>query len=69
MTQKLPILAPDHQLYTDAVDAMQRYHKAQASARPGDEIERLRQIAESQFRAVNEYQLRAMGRHSSGFIN
>ncbi len=25
MTEKLPILAPDHQLYTDAVDAMNRY--------------------------------------------
>lgn len=69
MTEKLPILAPAHQLYTDAVDAMKRYHEAQASARPGDEIERLRQIAESQFRAVNEYQLRAMCRHSSGSMN
>ncbi|MCO7514767.1 hypothetical protein NJF44_21375 [Pseudomonas guariconensis] len=64
----MPILAPDHQLYS-AVDAMKRYHEAQASARPGNEIERLRQIAESHLRAVNEYQFRAMGRHSSGSIN
>ncbi|QQZ36369.1 hypothetical protein [Pseudomonas sp. SK2] len=69
MTQKLPVLDADHQMYTDAVDAMKRYHEAQASARPEQEIERLRQIAESQFRAVNEYQLRAMGRHYSSLIN
>ncbi|RII74354.1 hypothetical protein D0894_27285 [Pseudomonas monteilii] len=69
MIQKLPILDPDHQLYTDAVDAMKRYHETQALARPGDEIEQLRQIAESQFRAVNEYQLRAMGCQSPGTIN
>ncbi|ORL50918.1 hypothetical protein [Pseudomonas putida] len=69
MTQKLPVLDADHQMYTDAVDAMKRYHEAQASARPEQEIERLRQIAEAQFRAVNESQLRAMGRHSPGTIN
>lgn len=35
MTQKLPILAPDHQQYTDAVDAMKRYHEAQLRLDPG----------------------------------
>jgi len=43
MTKKLPMLDSEHQLYTDAVDAMKRYHEAQASARPEQEIERLRQ--------------------------
>ncbi|WP_426429063.1 hypothetical protein [Pseudomonas palmensis] len=60
MTQKTPVLYPDHPMYTDAVDAMRRYHEAQASGRPAEELERLRQIAESQFRAVNEFQLRSI---------
>ncbi len=48
-------------MYTDAVDAMRRYHEAQISGRTTEEIERLRLIAESQFQAVNEYQLKALG--------
>jgi hypothetical protein len=49
-------------MYTNAVDAMKRYHEAQASGEPVEEVERLRLIAESQFQAVNDYQLRALGR-------
>jgi len=51
-------------MYTDAVDAMKQYHEAQASGCPAAEIERLRQIAESQFEAVSEYQLQALSGHS-----
>ncbi|MFZ4964801.1 hypothetical protein ACL9RJ_11065 [Pseudomonas sp. Mn2068] len=64
MTQKTPALYPDHPMYTDAVDAMKQYHEAQVSGCPSEEVERLRQIAESQLQAVNEYQLRALGCHS-----
>jgi len=47
-------------MYTDAVEAMKQYHEAQASGHPAEEIERLRLIAEAQFQALNEYQLRAL---------
>ncbi|MNR55735.1 hypothetical protein D3C85_1761680 [compost metagenome] len=48
-------------MYTDAVDALRRYHEAQGAGRPADEVERLRLIAESQFQAVTDYQLKALG--------
>ena len=54
-------LYPDHPMYTDAVEAMKQYHDAKASGSSIEEVERLRQIAESQFRALNEYQLKALG--------
>lgn len=57
----MPVLYPNHPMYVNAVEAMKRYHEAQASGSSPEEIERLRQIAESQFRAVNEYQLKALG--------
>ncbi|MNM53672.1 hypothetical protein D3C76_1632190 [compost metagenome] len=61
MKCKSPILYPDHPMYTDAVDALRRYHEAQGAGRPADEVERLRLIAESQFQAVTDYQLKALG--------
>ncbi|MCE0966333.1 MULTISPECIES: hypothetical protein [Pseudomonas] len=61
MKCKPPILFPDHPMYTDAVDAMKRYHEAQASGESAEEVERLRLIAESQFQAVTDYQLKALG--------
>lgn len=64
MTKKMPALLPDHPMYTDAVDAIKQYHEAQASGSSAEEVERLRQIAESQFRAVSEYQLNALGYQS-----
>ncbi|WP_100634213.1 hypothetical protein [Pseudomonas qingdaonensis] len=64
MTKRESVLYPDHPMYHDAVEAMKQYHEAQARGCPFEEIERLRQIAETQFRAVNEYQLRALGCHS-----
>ncbi|MBC3421948.1 hypothetical protein [Pseudomonas sp. RW3S2] len=63
MAKKAPPLYPDHPMYTDAVDAMRRYHSAVASGSSSEEIERLRQIAESQFQALNDYQLDALASH------
>ncbi|WP_256819753.1 hypothetical protein [Pseudomonas putida] len=54
-------LYPDHAMYTDAVQALKRYHEAQASGEPAVKVERLRLIAESQFQAVNDYQLKNLG--------
>ncbi len=64
MKCKPPILYPDHPMYTDAVDALRRYQEAQASGEPAEEVERLRLIAESQFQAVTDYQLKALGGHA-----
>mgnify|MGYP007062638283 len=49
-------------MYTDAVEAMKRYHQAQADGASPLEIERLRLIAEAQFQAVTDYQLKVLGR-------
>ncbi|MDD2062933.1 MULTISPECIES: hypothetical protein [unclassified Pseudomonas] len=62
MSNVPPLLFPDHSMYTDAVEALKRYHQAQADGASPLEIERLRMIAESQFQAVSEYQLKALGR-------
>lgn len=62
MTDKPPPLLPDHPMYGDAVAAMKRYHEAQAAGESAEKVERLRLIAESQFQAVTDYQLRALGR-------
>lgn len=61
MTRKSPVLLPDHPMYTDAMDALKRYQEAKASGSSADEVERLRQIAESQFQAVTDYQLKSLG--------
>ncbi|MCE0969422.1 hypothetical protein [Pseudomonas sp. NMI4491_12] len=55
------VLPPDHPMYADAVEAMKRYHQAQASGVSGAELERLRLLAEHSFEAVTDYQLRALG--------
>lgn len=55
------VLLPDHPMYTDAVEAMKRYHQAQTEGIIGAELERLRLLAEHQFQAVTDYQLRALG--------
>ncbi|NTY90428.1 hypothetical protein [Pseudomonas putida] len=60
---KLPeILPPDHPLYVEAVEAMRRYHEAQATGAPENDVERLRLIAESLFQAVTDYQMKAFGK-------
>lgn len=60
------VLLPDHPAYSEAVDAMRRYHAAQSSGAAPEEVERLRLIAEASFQAVTEHQLRAFGRSSNG---
>ncbi|ELF6204247.1 hypothetical protein BGP84_12860 [Pseudomonas putida] len=55
------VLLPDHPMYTDAVDALKRYHQAQADGVTGAELERLRLMAEHRFQAVTDYQLHALG--------
>ncbi|WP_409282801.1 hypothetical protein [Pseudomonas putida] len=55
------VLLPDHPMYTDAVEAMKRYHQAQADGVSGAELERLRLIDEHRFQAVTDYQLHAFG--------
>ena len=62
MKCKPPILFPDHPMYTDAVAAWRRHHESKASGAPAEEVERLRLVAESQFQAATDYQLRALGR-------
>ncbi|WP_137137464.1 hypothetical protein [Pseudomonas asiatica] len=55
------VLLPDHPMYTDAVEAMKRYHQAQVDGVGGAELERLRLLAEHRFQAVTDYQLQALG--------
>lgn len=55
------VLPPDHPMYADAVEAMKRYHQAQAEGVSGMELERLRLLAEHSFQAVTDYQLHAFG--------
>ncbi|WEZ88855.1 hypothetical protein P3R38_00840 [Pseudomonas sp. NyZ480] len=58
------ILPPDHQAYTDAVEAMRLYYEAKAAGLPEQAVERLRLIAEAQFQALSDYQLSAWGMQS-----
>lgn len=55
------VLMPDDPMYVEAVNALRRYHEAEAAGIKGAELERLRRIAESQFQAVTDYQLSALG--------
>ncbi|POF88359.1 hypothetical protein [Pseudomonas putida] len=55
------VLMPDHPLYTEAVEALKRYHQAQATGVVGAELERLRLMAEHRFQVVTDYQLQALG--------
>lgn len=54
MPKRSMILMPDHQLYTDAVAALKRYHKAQGDNSPTEEVERLRLIAEPLLQAATD---------------
>ncbi|WP_422403096.1 hypothetical protein [Pseudomonas sp. GZD-209] len=55
------VLLPDHQAFSDAIEALKRYQEAKDFGAPPEEIERLKILAESLFQAVNDYQLRALG--------
>lgn len=61
------ILEAGNPLMTQALDAMKRYHEAQAAKVSEAEIERLRLEAESLFQAVSEFQQRVMGRRDDTF--
>lgn len=54
------VLMPDDPMYTEAVEALKRFHEAEADGVTGAELERLRLIAEHQFQAVADYQLGAL---------
>lgn len=53
------MLPPDHSMYTEAIEALKRYHQAQQDGVAGAELEHLRFIAEFRFQAVTDHQLRA----------
>lgn len=55
------VLMPEHQMYTEAVEALKIYHQAEADGVEGIELERLRLMAEQRFQAVTDYQLHALG--------
>jgi len=55
------VLMPDDPMYTGAVEALRRYHEAEAGGVKGAELDRLRLIAKHQFQAVTDYQLGALG--------
>ncbi|MEN8639562.1 hypothetical protein [Pseudomonas sichuanensis] len=55
------VLLPDHQAFSDAIEAMKRYQGAKDTGAPPEEVERLRILAESLFQAINDYQLRTLG--------
>ncbi|MCE1115281.1 MULTISPECIES: hypothetical protein [Pseudomonas] len=55
------ILLPDHQAFSDAIEAMKRYHEARDRGAPLEEVERLKILAESLFQAITDYQLHALG--------
>jgi len=57
---------PDHPLYIKAVEALKRYHQAQAEGVSGTELERLKLMAEHCFQAATDYQLRALGGRQIG---
>lgn len=65
MPKQPAVLFPDHPAYTEAVDAMRRYHEAQSAGASNEEVERLRLQAEALFQVVTDYQLRAFGRPSA----
>ncbi|ABY98851.1 hypothetical protein HMH05_22765 [Pseudomonas sp. SbB1] len=62
MSKPPEILPPDHVAYTEAIEAMRRYHDALCKGAPEIEVERLRLIAESLFQAVTDYQMKAFGK-------
>lgn len=62
MSNPHEVLLPDHLVYAQAVEAMRKYHEAKDNGASDAEVERLRLIAEAQFQAVTEYQMRALGK-------
>lgn len=61
------ILEPGNPLMTQALDAMKRYHEAQAAKASEVELERLRLEADSLFQAVSEFRQRVMRHRDDTF--
>jgi len=57
------ILPGDSQML-EAVDALKRYHEAQASGHAEAEIERLRVLTEFLFQAIADHNLQVLGQPS-----
>lgn len=55
------MLMPNDPIMLEAIEAMRRYHEAQAEGRSQAEVEKLRLIAEQHFEHINQYQLAALG--------
>ncbi|MEN8641042.1 hypothetical protein [Pseudomonas sichuanensis] len=55
------VLPPDHQAFADAIEAMKRYQEAKDAGAPPEEVEHLKNLAESLFQAINDYQLSVLG--------
>ncbi|EKT4554045.1 hypothetical protein JGK41_000783 [Pseudomonas putida] len=49
-------------LIQQAINAMREYHEARDRSAPPEEVERLRQLAESLFQVVSDYQLRVVAK-------
>lgn len=62
MPKQSKISPPDHPTYTEVIEVMRRYRKAQDTGAPAIEVERLRLIAESLFQPVTDNQIRGFGR-------
>lgn len=60
--QIFAILEPDNPLMIQALEALKRYHEAQAAGRSQAEIERLRVEAKHLFQIVSEFQQRILRR-------
>lgn len=55
------MLMPNDPIMLEAIEAMKRYHEAQAECRPQAEVDKLRLIAEQHFEHINQYQLAGLG--------
>ncbi|MNF04909.1 hypothetical protein D3C81_2137940 [compost metagenome] len=55
------MIEPGEPLIQQAIEAQRRFQAASDEGRPAKEVERLLAEAESLFRAVTDYQLRALG--------
>lgn len=55
-------MRPASRSFSELSIALREYHQAQDRGAPVDEVERLRLLAESLFRAVADYQLRVIAK-------
>ncbi|WP_414156203.1 hypothetical protein [Pseudomonas sp. BNK-30] len=55
------MLPPDHSMYTEAIEALKRYHQAQQDGVTSADLEQLRLLAELRFQAATDAQFIALG--------